>query len=134
MTEPAPSFLPPYWDRAAPRPRFTMGKRVRVSRGAPIGHCRTPWWARGRSGVIERVVGHFADPAALAYGRRNAQTLALYRVRFALSDIWPDRGDGYADIDTIDAEIYEPWLAPFFDYSDLDGEKARLEAELSRGA
>lgn len=108
-----------------------MGKRVRVRSGAPIGHCRTPWWCRGKSGVVERVLGQFPDPAELAYGRAGLPKVPLYRVRFALSEVWPERSDGFDKVDTIDAEIYETWLAPFFDYSDFANENARLEAELS---
>lgn len=115
----APNFHPPYWDAAAPAPRFSVGKRVRVLRGAPIGHVRTPWYARGRVGVVERVCGHFPDPQELAYRRGGLPKLPLYRVRFALSDLWRDDaadGAGFGPTDTIDIEIYESWLEPFFDY------------------
>lgn len=129
--EPPPSFHPPYWDAAAPPPRFSMGKRVRVRRLAPLGHCRAPGYIRGASGVIERICGHFRDPQELAYGHFDGPKMALYRVRFALSDLWPDRAPGaFADEDTLDAELYESWLEPFFDYDDLPAASARLEAEL----
>lgn len=130
--DPVPSFLPPYWDPAAPAPRFSMGKRVRVKALAPIGHYRAPHYVHGRSGVIERVCGHFHDPQELAYGHRGGAKLPLYRVRFALSDLFP--GGGYAPEDTLDVELYESWLLPFFDYDDLPGESARLEATLRREA
>lgn len=129
--EAPPSFHPPYWDPDAPKPRFSMGKRVRVKEIAPIGHCRAPHYIRGRSGVIERVCGHFHDPQELAYGRTDGPKLPLYRVRFALSDIFP--GGGYRLQDTLDIELYESWLLPFFDYDDLQGESARLEAALAEG-
>ena len=35
--------------------------------------------------------------------------VALYRVRFAAADIWEGYGD---DPDTVDIEIYQPWLEP----------------------
>lgn len=128
MVEAPPRFHPPYWDPDAPRPRFSMGKRVRVRRGGPIGHVRTPWYVRGRSGVVERICGHFHDPQELAYGRGAGVKLPLYRVRFALSEVWPGES-GFGDSDTIDVEIYENWLEPFFDYSgDVAAEAARVEA------
>lgn len=131
--EPPPSFHPPYWDASAPAPRFSMGKRVRVRRLAPLGHCRAPFYIRGKSGVVERICGHFHDPQELAYGLRDGAKLALYRVRFALSDLWTDE-TGFGGEDTVDVELYESWLEPFFDYDDLPGASARLEAELEGGA
>lgn len=131
--EAPPRFNPPYWDAAAPSPRFSVGKRVRVLTGAPAGHVRTPWYVRGKAGVVERVLGHFANPEELAYGRAGTPKLPLYRVRFAMTDLWPDAADGaFAREDTLDVEIYESWLAPFFDYgADAEAEKARLEATLA---
>ncbi len=127
----APNFHPPYWDAAAPAPRFKMGSRVRVLRGAPPGHVRTPWYVKGRIGVVERVLGHFANPEELAYARDGLPKQPLYRVRFALSSIW-GRETGFGLEDTIDVEIYESWLEPFFDYGgDLDGEAAKVERDLA---
>lgn len=136
--EPPPLFHPPYWDPAAAPPRFSMGKRVRVKTIAPIGHCRTPAYIRGASGVVERLCGHFHDPQELAYGRRDGLKVALYRVRFALSELWPDEGAApdaayFAREDTLDVELYESWLEPFFDYSDVPGESARLARALAEG-
>lgn len=130
MPEPAPNFLPPYWDADAAKPAFSMGKKVRVKSGAPPGHVRTPWYVRGRTGVVERVCGHFHDPQELAYGRGDGPKLPLYRVRFALADIWGAEA-GFEETDTIDIEIYESWLEPFWDYGgDFDAQAARLEKEL----
>ncbi|MEO1293079.1 MAG: SH3-like domain-containing protein [Pseudomonadota bacterium] len=125
-----PNFNPPYWDPEAARPRFAMGKKVRVKRGTPPGHVRTPWYCRGKTGVIERIAGHFADPQELAYHRGGLPKLPLYRVRFALQDLWGPEA-GFAEIDTIDIEIFEPWLEPFWDYAgDFDAQGALLEREL----
>lgn len=127
----APNFNPPYWDAAAPPPRFKMGAKVRVARGAPPGHVRTPWYVRGKVGVVERICGHFANPEELAYRRGGLPKQPLYRVRFALTDLFPG-SDGYADHDTLDVEIFEHWLTPFFDYSgDFQAEAARVEREIS---
>lgn len=109
-----------------------MGKRVRVKTGAPPGHVRTPWYVRGKVGVVERVAGHFADPQELAYRRPGLPKQPLYRVRFALSDLWRDDEPGYAVDDTIDVEIYESWLEPFFDYGgDFATEAAKVERDLT---
>ena len=126
-----PSFHPPYWDAGAPAPRFSMGKRVRVKAGAPPGHVRTPWYVRGKSGVVERICGHFADPQELAYGRAGTPKQPLYRVRFALSDLWGevDGSAAFSREDTIDVEIFESWLEPFFDYA---GDPATEAAKVAR--
>ncbi len=81
------------------------GTKVRVRNWTPPGHVRTPAYLRGAIGTIERVLGLFPNPEDLAY-RHPGQSLSLYRVRFALSDLWPDATPG----DTLDAEIYAHWL------------------------
>ena len=73
---------------------------------APPGHLRTPHYLRGRVGAVERVLGPFPNPEALAY-RHAGEPLMLYRVRFRMADVWDEpeaRGD------TIEAEIYAHWL------------------------
>ena len=47
---------------------FAPGDTVRVSAVNPPGHRRTPFYIRGKQGVIERVCGEFANPEELGYG------------------------------------------------------------------
>ena len=90
--------------------RFATGDRVRVSRMYPLGHVRTPWYIRGKSGVVERLCGAYPNPEELAYHRSGLPAEPLYRVRFLQRDVWPDyRG---AAADTLDLEIYQHWLEP----------------------
>jgi nitrile hydratase len=93
---------------AAPAPRFSLGQRVRVRSSAPLGHVRTPWYCRGKAGVIERYCGVFRNPEELAYAREGTPEKALYRVRFPSHELW-DAYEG-ATTDTTDIEIYEQWL------------------------
>lgn len=87
---------------------FQTGDRVLVRKAYPIGHCRTPHYLRGASGVIERYCGAFANPEELAYRREGTPELPLYRVRVALRDLRPDYpGPG---LDTIEVEVFEHWL------------------------
>ncbi|MEL7466928.1 MAG: SH3-like domain-containing protein [Pseudomonadota bacterium] len=95
-------FDPPY---PAGNSRFTPGQTVRVLKGSAPGHVRTPWYLRGRAGVIERVCGAFANPEELAYNRDGLPERVLYRVRFSMDEVW-----GNGSTDTIDAEIFEHWL------------------------
>ena len=88
-------------------PAFAPGARVRVRTAMPPGHVRTPAYLRGRTGEVERVLGPFGNPEALAY-HRTPDRLPLYRVRFRLDDLWEDGAPG----DTLEAEIYAHWLEP----------------------
>jgi nitrile hydratase len=92
-------------------PRFAPGDRVAVLRlGDPPGHLRTPWYIRGRAGVVERICGPFANPEELAYGRDGLPARPLYRVRFRQRDVWPDYAGPPADC--VEVELYEHWLEP----------------------
>ena len=89
-------------------PRFRVGDRVAVRAAYPIGHVRTPYYVRGKHGVIERLCGTFPNPEELAYARPGEPAHPLYRVRFLQRDVWPD----YAGqpVDVIEVEIYQHWL------------------------
>lgn len=103
-----PGFPPPY---PPGNPRFGAGDAVRVRRGIAPGHIRTPWYLRGKTGVIERICGAFGKPEELAYGREGGQ-VPLYRVRFTMAEVWGSEAprSGRRPDDTIDAEIFEHWL------------------------
>lgn len=86
-----------------------MAERVRVRRWAPPGHVRTPFYLRGKTGVIERRLGRFPNPEELAY-RQDAARIELVRVRFTAAELWGDGAE--RPDDTVDAEIYAHWLEP----------------------
>jgi nitrile hydratase len=89
---------------------YSPGDKVTVIRTHPPGHRRTPYYIRGRTGVIERVCGAFPNPEELAYGFDGLPRKTLYRVRFRQKEVWPDyRGP---DADTVDVDIFEHWLRP----------------------
>ena len=90
--------------------RFARGARVRVRRADPPGHVRTPWYCRGRTGVIERICGSFANPEELAYNRDGLPAQPLYRVRFACRELWPDYAGSPGDV--VEIEIFQHWLEP----------------------
>ena len=50
------------------QPRFVTGERVRVRKAAPLGHIRTPFYIRGKTGVVERICGQYHNPEELAFG------------------------------------------------------------------
>jgi hypothetical protein len=90
--------------------RFRSGDAVTVRAMYPLGHIRTPYYVRGKQGVVERICGEFANPEELAFGRDGLPKRPLYRVRFRQRDVWPDYG-GEGE-DTVDVEIFEHWLEP----------------------
>lgn len=89
---------------------FRPGDRVRVRSFDVPGHVRTPWYVRGRTGVIERACGAYPNPEELAYARSGLPAQPLYRVRFAQAAVWPDYSGSAAD--TLDVELYQHWLEP----------------------
>ncbi|MEM0989745.1 MAG: SH3-like domain-containing protein [Pseudomonadota bacterium] len=100
-----PDFPPPY---PQGKPNLSPGQVVRVRAGAAPGHIRTPWYLRGKTGVIERICGAFGNPEELAYNRIDGPEVPLYRVRFTMREVWGDTTERAQD--TIDAEIFEHWL------------------------
>lgn len=94
-------------------PRFEPGDTVEVHDRPAHGHCRAPWYLRGRRGAIAEVQGAFRDPERLAYHRPGLPALVLYKVRFAMADLWP--GYGGPAHDHLEADLTEDWLRPASD-------------------
>ena len=90
--------------------RYNVGDTGRVRRAFPPGHCRTPFYCRGKSGTIVHYCGNFRNPEQLAYGIYDGPKGPLYRVQFKQTDIWPNYAG--APQDKAEIEIYEHWLVP----------------------
>jgi len=90
--------------------RFAVGDRVRVREAYPPGHLRTPHFIRGKQGQVTRVIGAFANPEELAYGRKGLPKRPLYWVQFPQTELWPDYAGGEDDSAVVD--VYEHWLEP----------------------
>ena len=67
---------------------FAPGDRVRVAARPVLGHCRTPWYLRGKPGVVAAVLGRFRNPELLAYHKPGLPALVLYKIRFKQGDLW----------------------------------------------
>lgn len=89
---------------------FAVGDTVRVRAGDPPGHIRTPFYVRGKTGVVTARWGEFRNPEELAFGKPGLPKQPLYMVQFRQADLWP----GYTGpaADTLEADIYEHWLEP----------------------
>lgn len=95
--------------------RLVAGEHVYVARTNPPGHRRTPYYVRGKVGVIERACGEFPNPEELGHGFDGLPKKFLYRVRFRQKDLWTNYAGG--DGDTVDVDLYEHWLTPLSDAS-----------------
>lgn len=91
-------------------PRFKAGDSVRVDDRASLGHCRTPYFLRGKTGTVAEVVGSFRNPESLAYHKTGYPKMVLYRVRFRQRDLWSNYNGPTGD--ELEADIYEHWLKP----------------------
>ncbi len=85
------------------------GQTVHVKTMVPTGHCRTPYYLRGKTGTIEANLGAFLNPEELAYHKSGLPKKVLYRVRFDQKHLWPRYP---VTRDTLVADIYEHWLEP----------------------
>ena len=83
---------------------------MRISARPALGHCRTPWYLRGKTGVVAEIQGAFRNPELLAYHKPGLPMMALYKVRVRQTDIW-DRYQGPGG-DHLEVDIYEHWLEP----------------------
>lgn len=96
----------PYDRPATAPPRFTAGDAVRTRNVNPAGHTRLPRYARGRSGVIERVHGVFVFPDSHAHGQGEAPQW-LYTVRFTAAELWGEDADPML---TVSVDAWESYL------------------------
>ena len=88
-------------------PRFRVGQRVRIADRTPPVHHRVPAYAKGRTGIIERVCGLHGEPEKFIRGDgKPAQR--IYRVRIAQDELWNDYRGTHDD--KLDIEIFEHWL------------------------
>ena len=96
-------------DHNAPTaPLYAPGDAVEVIVSHPPGHRRTPFYIRGKSGVVERYCGAFPNPEERAYGFDGLPARHLYRVRFKQTDVWP--GYNGPQHDLLELEVFEHWL------------------------
>jgi nitrile hydratase len=89
-------------------PAFKKGDEVRIRADHPQGHHRTPWFIKGKTGVVDDLAGAFVNPETHAYGESGLPRMPLYRVRFNQSDIWQDYGGNPHD--TLFVDVFQHWL------------------------
>jgi nitrile hydratase len=86
------------------------GTSITIKDSAQPGHIRTPYYIRGKTGVIERSLGEFKNPEQLAYSLPSS-LYELYRVRFKMSELW--NHDIENPNDTVEAEVFSQWIEEY---------------------
>ncbi|HUE10866.1 MAG TPA: nitrile hydratase subunit beta [Steroidobacteraceae bacterium] len=88
--------------------RFQVGQSVRARNINPITHTRSPRYARGKTGSIERDHGVFVFSDTSAYSQgENPQH--LYSVRFSARELWGEQG---APHDAVYLDMFDDYLEP----------------------
>ena len=88
--------------------RFAVGDRVVARTMHPTGHTRLPRYARGKSGVIERVHGAHVLPDSNAHDGGESPEW-LYTVSFAGTELWGPDADPSL---TVSIDAWESYLDP----------------------
>ena len=78
---------------------FAIGQRVRIAAREHDGHHRTPGYAKGKTGIVERAHGAFTNPETRAYGGDGLPERQLYLV--ALDQETKD---------CVRLDVFEHWL------------------------
>ncbi len=91
-------------------PQYAPGDRVRVRRMRPAGHTRAPRYARGATGVVERVQGADRLPDLAEYGI-PCEHEPVYAVSFRSQDLWGEATEGETAW-TVMLDLWETYLEP----------------------
>ena len=89
---------------------FNVGERVRVRTEVAGGTNRTPFFIRGKKGVIVYYHGLSGNPRDLSYGGSGEPKLPLYGVSFHMAHLYDEDPDFMGDRLIVD--VLEDWLEP----------------------
>jgi nitrile hydratase len=90
------------------KPLFAIGENVKILKIDPPGHIRTPYFIRGKFGEVISILGKYANPEELAYGRDGKPDRYVYSVRFLQKDLWTNYNGQLEDSAVV--EVMENWL------------------------
>jgi nitrile hydratase len=96
----------PAFRKSGHPPRFQPGQRVRARNLNPTGHTRLPRYARGKTGIVDRVHGVFVFPDTNAHFRGESPQ-HVYSVRFEARELW---GEGQTSPDSVYVDLWEDYL------------------------
>lgn len=98
----------PYERKAEAPARFAIGDKVRTVVMHPQHHTRLPRYARGKTGVVERITGCHVFPDTGAQGQPETAQW-LYTVVFDGRELWGRDADPTS---TVSIEAWESYLEP----------------------
>ena len=91
--------------------QFQAGDAVTIRADEVGHHHRTPWFIKGKPGVVRAISGPFFNPESRAHGGDGIPKRLLYQVEFDPVEVWGNRyGEGSSDLLLVD--VYEQWLEP----------------------
>jgi nitrile hydratase subunit beta len=90
--------------------RFAVGERVSIRKGSPQESGTTPYYVRGKSGIVEEICAPFTGPDRTASKPAEGAPLRSYRMRFSAREVWPELPG--ASGETLTMRISEDWLMP----------------------
>ena len=89
---------------------FKVGDRVMIRTEAPGGTNRTPFFIRGKKGVVVFIHGPAGNPRDLSQGGTGEPKLPLYGVSFHMAHLYDD--DPQFVHDRVIVDVWEDWMAP----------------------
>ena len=92
----------------SPAPRFAAGDAVVTRNVQPTGHTRLPRYARGKRGVVARLLGAHTFPDTNAHGL-GEHPHPLYSVRFDGRELW---GESAEPGQAVSLDLWERYLEP----------------------
>ncbi|WP_288879949.1 SH3-like domain-containing protein [Pedobacter panaciterrae] len=88
--------------------KFGVGSKAKVDVRFPIGHYRVPFYLRGKTVEVIRVLGRYINPEEEAFGKNAGGKMWYYLVCIPQNQIWPDYSG--PEHDRLEIEVFEAWL------------------------
>ena len=92
--------------------RFQIGDAVTIRSDEVEHHHRTPWFIKGKPGIVRAISGPFLNPESRAHGGDGVPRRLLYQVEFDPAQVWGERYDDEGGTDLLLVDVYEQWLEP----------------------
>ena len=89
---------------------FNIGDRVTIRTEVPGGTNRTPFFIRGKKGVVVFIHGPAGNPRDLSQGGTGEPKLPLYGVSFHMAHLYDD--DPQVVHDRVIVDVWDDWIGP----------------------
>jgi hypothetical protein len=89
---------------------FSIGDRVMIRTEVPGGTNRTPFFIRGKRGVVVFIHGPAGNPRDLSRGGTGEPKLPLYGVSFHMAHLYDD--DPQVVHDRVIVDVWGDWIGP----------------------